>query len=291
MRKFILHLLLFGVLMICAAEIFLQLSGLASDVMDRELTEDQILVFQPDKSGYRTRGMRAEINAHYHINAQGWNSTLDYDQVDSTSIAIVGDSYIAGFWNDVDSTVAACLQQLISEVNTGVEVHSYGHPGANFYDYENLTPILRDKGYRYIYIYMGAKDFNGKKPSFTGQTKPDVRTGIRYWYRKSALLRYLNVNFGIKEILASKKSKRKQHHQAVEEGKTRALARLNAFSDKTVVFFYEDDFFDEVNIFQPLLKISHVLQPIDHGFNKHWNVNGNKNAATTIFQHWLNNQN
>lgn len=282
MRRFVVQLLLFGAMLVVSAELFLQVSGLASDVMDRELSTDQILVFQPGASGYRTRGMRAEVHAPYQINAQGWNSRIDYDQVDSTTVAVVGDSYIAGFWNTVDSTVAACLQYQINELAPNVEVHSYGHPGANFHDYENLTTYLRNRGYQYIYIYLGPKDFNAKKPAFTNRKKADKRTGIRYWYRKSALLKYINVNLGLQELLVAKTNRRAAGKKAIASGRAKALERLEAFPDQEVVFFYQDEFFDTLAAPNQLLKVVHTLQPIDHGFNRHWNTNGNKNAALTI---------
>lgn len=286
MRKFIVSILLFSLLLTAAAEVFLSVSGLASDVIDRKLNEAGILVYQPGAAGNRTRGMRAEVNAAYHINRQGWNSSIDYDQVDENTIAIVGDSYIAGFWNDVDSTVGACLQRMVANVQPGIEVHSYGHPGSNFYDYENLTVYLRTLGYQNIYLYVGAKDFSDKKPSFTNQTQPDKRTGIRYWYRKSALLRYLNVNLGIKESLTSRKNQRKDNNAALALGREKTLARLHAFPGEDVVIVYQENFFTGLKTRQQLLKVVHHLQPIDHGFNRHWNVNGNKNAARTIFEHW-----
>ena len=290
MRRFLVTLGIFGLLFIVFAELFLQFSGLASDVMDRVLTEDQILVFQPGSEGYRTRGMRAEVNAHYHINQQGWNSSFDYEQIDSQTIAIVGDSYIAGFWNDVDSTVASLLQRKISGAYPEVQVHSYGHPGANFLDYQNLSLILSDKGYRHIYVFINPKDFSAKKPSFTAVKKHKGRTGIRYWYRKSALLKYLNVNFGLQERLVTRRnSGKKKNKSAQQKGYQKAIAALEAFTFENVVFFYEDPFFDTLDLPNDLVKIEHTRQPMDHGFNGHWNVNGNKNAAESIYQYWKTN--
>ena len=289
MRRFIVTLGTFGLIFIVFAEIFLRISGLASDVMDRVINKDQVLVFQPGADGYRTRGMRAEVNAHYHINEQGWNSTLDYKKIDSLTIAIVGDSYIAGFWNDVDSSAAAILQHIINKDYPKVEVHSYGHPGANFIDYKNLVAILKQKGYQYIYIYINAKDFSAKIPSFTRKMKYEGRTGIRYWYRKSALLKYLNVNLGIKQMLKLKGNNKEKNQKAQKKGYEKASEPLKSFSQPRVTFFYEDLFFDTLKTNNDLIKIQHTQKPKDHGFNGHWNVNGNRNAAKSIYHHWKNN--
>lgn len=289
MTRFLINLGIFGLLFICFAEIFLQVSGLASDVMDRVVNSDQVLVFQPGSDGYRTRGMRAEVNAHYHINKQGWNSSIDYEKIDSQTIAIVGDSYIAGFWNDVDSTVAAILQYAINQDYPEIKVHSYGHPGANFNDYEYLATLLAQKGYSQIYIYINPKDFRAKKPSFTQAKNHQKRTGIRYWYRKSALLRYLNVNLSIQEMIKPKGENKQRNKEALEKGYQKASDRLKSFEVPQIVFFYEDPFFDTLQIANDLIKIEHSRQPMDHGFNGHWNVNGNKNAAESIYYHWQKN--
>lgn len=287
MQKFLLQLFVFGVVLLVVGEVFLRWSGLASDVVMRQLTVDKMLVFTPNASGFCTRGMRAEVKPLYHINAQGWNSRIDYDQIDSTTIAVVGDSFVAGFWNDVDSTVAACLQGLLREGRPHVEVHSYGHPGANLRDYENLMPFLKKKGYRHFYIYIDAKDFSDEPPYFTNKTKGDDNGGVNGWLRQSALYRYVNVNLDVNALLTARSTKRARHNLAVREGKDMAIRRLDAFPDEgvDVVFFYQDDFFDDVQTSKALLRVTHTLQPINHGFNRHWNTNGNRNAAMSLFEY------
>lgn len=290
MKQFLFHITIFGIFLILTAEVFLHITGLASDVMDRELNGEGVVVFKPNAEGYRTRGLRAEVNAHYHINAQGWNSLTNYDSIgDGLSIAIVGDSYIAGFWNDVNKTVAAQLQDTLQSIwGKDIKVHSYGHPGANFLDYKNLIPLLRKKGYKYIYVYLSSlKDLKAKEPSFTGKTKFSERSGVRYWYRKSALLRYLNVNADIKSLLTVKsifgnsKSTNANEQSAISEG---YIKLIKSFIDTNVVIFFDDEGLDQLHNYNNVLKIKHTLSPIDHGFNGHWNVNGNKNAANTILK-------
>ncbi len=287
MQKFLLQLLVFGIVLLVVGEVFLRWSGLASDVVLRQLTADKVLVFTPNASGFCTRGMRAEVKPPYHINAQGWNSRTDYNRIDSNTIAVVGDSFVAGFWNDVDSTVAACLQGLMREAIPNIQVHSYGHPGANFRDYENLIPILKKKGYRHIYIYIDAKDFSEAPPYFTNKTTGDNNGGTNGWLRESALYRYVNVNLDVNALLTARSTKRARHNLAVKEGKEVAIRRLDAFPDEgaDVVFFYQDAFFEDIQTSKALLRVTHTLQPIDHGFNRHWNTNGNRNAATTLFKY------
>lgn len=290
MAKLIKHLLLFGILLLLVFEVFLRLTGLASEVMDLKLNEAGMVVYQPYSEGYRTRGMRAEVNAHFHINGQGWNSSFDFDQIDSSTIAIIGDSFIAGFWNDVDSTVAACLQHMIRTSGEEVQVHNYGHAGSNFIDFENLANHLLTQGYQHIYIYLGKKDFQPKKPSYTNQKRLVKRTGIRYWYPKFAVTRYLNVNAGIGEYFRPQKQKvNEKKEKALQQS---AVQRIDALAkDPAIVFFFDDVFFDEIQPKKMLLKIAHKRKPIDHGFNRHWNVNGNKNAAETIYDHWTKKRN
>lgn len=286
MRKLLVNGFLFSVILVVSFEVFLRMTGLASDVMDRTLTAEKILVFEPGSEGYRTRGMRAEVNARYHINAQGWNSTKDYDEVREGAIAIVGDSYIAGFWNDVDSTVASLLELKIKasqEFFPPSQVHSYGHPGANMHDYRNLIPYLQAKGYSKIYIYVNAKDFLAKKPSFTNISDFKGRQGVQYWYRKSALLKYLNVNLGIQNLVSDSKPGNNSDNldNKVQEKADIIRNAVRSISSKEIHFFYDDPFFDTLDL--SMIKVLHKHQPHDHGFNGHWNVNGNRNAAQALF--------
>jgi hypothetical protein len=284
MKKLFLTGILFTAVLVAFFEVFLRITGLASDVMDRQLTNDKILVFKPGSEGFRTRGMRAEVNARYHINKQGWNSTKNYDTILEKSIAVVGDSYIAGLWNNVDSTVASLLElKLKADSRSYTQVHSYGHPGANYRDYLNLIPYLENKGYSKIYIYVNVKDFFAKKPSLTNVSSYSGRQGIQFWYRKSALLKYLNVNLSVQNLLSNNKEKNDKDKTAkkAQENEMMIYNGVKSQSSTVVRFFYDDPFFDTLNL--PMVKVIHKRLPYDHGFNGHWNVNGNRNAAEAIF--------
>lgn len=290
MRRFLVTLGIFGFLFIVFAELFLQFSGLASDVLIREPNyEESLIVHKPGREGFFTRGARREVYAKYSINKQGFNSIIEYDSIDSSTIALIGDSYIDGVWNDVDSTVAACLSRLIQINFPNIQVHSYGYSGANYLDYQNLIGRLREKGYNYIYVFVNVKDFSANRPSFTDGAEYQKVTGVRHWYRKSALLRYLNINLNIKKYFGKPNAAKRRNELARKKGYEKAASQIMTFPDKNAVFFYEDPFFDTLDLPNDLVKIEHTRQPMDHGFNGHWNVNGNKNAAESIYQHWKTN--
>ena len=262
-------------LFIVSVEIILRVFGLASDVPKRELNDAQMILFKPHTEGYFVRGMRKEVSAHFSFNEQGWNSLRDYSKRDSNTIAIIGDSYVTGLWNDVDSSISYQLEYIMKDkYNEDVIAHNYGHPGASFVDYETLIPYLKEKGYKNIVVHIGYKDFLAKKPSYVNKKSFSESEGGISVYRKSALLRYLNINLNAKRFIngknkkGKKKEDRDKHIKKIED-------RLMKYENSDIAFLYDDDFFDKLSVNVPLLKVKHKRWPYNHGFNRHWNVNGN----------------
>lgn len=283
MAKLFKNLILFSIFSVLILEVLLRISGYASDRLTLELDSNGFVIFTPGQEGYRSRGMRGEVRALYNINKSGWNSIIDYVEVDTNTVAIIGDSYIASFWNGVDKSIGRQLENYLLDRGRYVTVHEYGRPGANFYDYLNLINYLKKTGYRNIFVFFGKKDFKAKKASFTNKVKFQDLQGLKSLYIQSALLRYININFDIKNIF-------KRNSKIVN--KKEELNILDDFNKRAkdgVVYFYEDGFFDSLNSIHSVIKINHIVQPIDHGFNGHWNVNGNYNVAVTLGNYLLEN--
>lgn len=274
MKKFILIISLFFAGFIIFFEVFLRVSGLATDMQIQQyFPQDSMVLYKPGSTGKFTRGLRLEVNSDFSINPQGWNSLLNYDSVPDNAIAIIGDSYIEGGYTDVQNS----LGRRIERFYPGVTVHEYGMAGANFLDYNNILKKISPKGYKLVIINFGPKDLLADRPSFTQQKGFNLERS-KELYRKSAILRYINVNMQISRMISPPSKV-----DPAEEVSNDVLSRkFNELTFPGVVYLHESSIPDSFITDRILLKINHEVLPEDYGFNGHWNNNGYNNVAKTI---------
>jgi hypothetical protein len=83
----------------------------------------------PARAGLFTVGRLARDRARWRLNAEGWNSAIEYRPAAERArpcLAVVGNSYVEGFYADVDSGLTATLQR---ELSPQVDVYNFGRSG------------------------------------------------------------------------------------------------------------------------------------------------------------------
>ena len=271
-------------------EVFLRLFNL-SGITLQEVNIDGNRMLKPGSNGIWVRGGFGEIKSHYSINHQGWNSIVDYADLDDNKIkiAIIGDSYIQGMHVDVDNSIGRILEKKSSNY----VVHEFGRDGANIVDYSLVyNKWIRGK-YDYVFILASDDDLISIYPSFMNQGNKIPSTSIlRTFYNSSYTIRYLNINRGLlakfnsllKSTLNSLASF--NNNSAIASQKqTENQINIDSLQsiDLSVVFLYESGKLDTNSLKNhKTLQIVHELYPIRMGFEGHWNINGRINCANTI---------
>lgn len=130
---FLLRIALFAVVMLLAGELFFRFvipaGNTAFRVRDPEFG---ILLYDTNavREGLFTSGRIAEQKARWHINNQGWRSGWDYappSPARKPVIALIGDSYIAGFHVDERNHLASVLRDRLDRTD---DVYTFGEGGA-----------------------------------------------------------------------------------------------------------------------------------------------------------------
>lgn len=284
-------------------EITLRVFGFAARTMPTKNVDGNYL-FAPGDSGYWVRGGLGEIRNYYEINNQGFNSIVDYEGLDSATIniALIGDSYIQGFQTDVRKSIGRQLENLLGPKYI---VHEFGRAGANIVDYGLVyNEYIKSKSYDYIFVLVTDKDLMGSKASFMdrGNSLPK-QTLIRKIYDKIHILRYLNINHGLgahfNQLISNgpgsidRIHRRNDTKKAISEQSYLNDINQNAIRTfpKSTIFLYEEEklstYFIENFKFE-FNRIIHKRQPIDHGFDGHWNTNGRYNCARSMAD-WIEN--
>jgi len=133
--KFILRTLVFLVFLGCTLESIFWFILPASQHPRLQFDETfQITHFDPSwmSSGTRTFGRFCYRQGKWTINQAGWNSQIEYNpekQNGRLRIAVLGDSYVAGFAVDTENHLDAQLSGLCG---SQAEVLAFGAPGATF---------------------------------------------------------------------------------------------------------------------------------------------------------------
>ena len=97
----------------------------------------------PDNTGRYVRGEWGQINAVFHINNEGWNSTQDYHPArrDTPRIAVIGDSYVEA--EQVD--VWAAFPEVAQAARPDLEIYRFGIGGASLTQYRHMAGYVRDR--------------------------------------------------------------------------------------------------------------------------------------------------
>ena len=277
MKKFIFFLLKFAFLVLVSLELVIRGAGLASHTFETEIIDNEFRL-KSNSSGIQVKGTYKEIQAHYSINSQGFNSLYDYQNPSNPGkIAIVGDSYIQGTHVDVEYSIGRTIE---SEGNfkPGV-IHEYGISGWNVYNYLNVAKRIHNR-YELIYILITDKDLNSMKPS---SPKVKSKTVLRKLYDSSHLLRYLNINRGLSKSIKSNRQKKSNENDLKLIRRNSSILSL---FPSNVCFVYETPKFTPPDIERTFIQIDHIKSPINWGkLESHWNENGRWNCANAILNH------
>lgn len=288
MKNFIIYALLILLGTMTVLEVVTRIFNLSADTMpETNLNGNKLL--SPNTEGLWVRGGLGELKNHYKINAQGFNSTKDYNLIDTSkiNIAIIGDSYIEGLHVDVENSIGRIIER---KTRNNVEVHEFGHSGGNIMDFSIIFEKWVKGKYDYAFILLTDNDITDKKPSFMGKGAKVVKSSFtRNLYDNCYSIRYLNINHGMSvkftKILSFDNFKRDKKEKEMNEKDV----NLKAFSllDETVTILHERDrlntsLLEKTNL--KTLKVDHKLTPIDCGFDGHWGLNGRMNAANSIVE-------
>ena len=150
MIKLIIKTIIFSVFTLFIFEIYIRIFHLYDDVPRVHLDSNKLLIYKPNQSGSYNFGNRKEVDSKYLINSSGYNSTIEYDFKKSIpKIALIGDSYIEGFHQDVNNSIGRIFERL-----AGYQCYEYGISGWNFYDYLNLISSDSNQFNQFEYIFI-----------------------------------------------------------------------------------------------------------------------------------------
>jgi hypothetical protein len=113
MKQFLIKIAIILVLSVLFLEVLVRVLGLAGITIPEENINNNVL-FLRNYSSTWTKGGFSEIKSTFHINNQGWNSIVDFDSLkdENYNIAIIGDSYIEGFHENVETSIGRRLEEL-----------------------------------------------------------------------------------------------------------------------------------------------------------------------------------
>jgi len=155
--KFVLRICLFGILALLVLEALVRIFHLYKDTPDRMIDNKQVEKYQPNQSGYSVTGNRRQNISAYRINGSGFNSFREFTPgVETTEVALVGDSFIEGFHEDYQNS----LGKQIEEEIPGLQVYEYGYAGYDLADELHLIHAYADsfKNIDYVFIYLRFED-------------------------------------------------------------------------------------------------------------------------------------
>ncbi len=292
MRALIKYLTLLAATSFLFLEIATRLLNLSGHAVPAKLiTEDNLYV--PGTDSVWIKGGLGEIQSHYSINQQGFNSLIEYHVpgMEKLSIAIIGDSYIEGFHISVENSIGRLLE---SRLKDEAIVHEYGKSSGNIVDFGLIYQKHIKGNYDYCFVLISQQDLKQTKPGF--MTRGDLIKPLnlqRRIYNQLSSVRYLNINhklrLKIEQVFNEKLSfgqtdKLDSDSNDVDQINTDAISMF----DSSVVFLYEEDRLSHEIVNQlgrETIRINHDHLPKDFGFDHHWNLNGRINCAETILQY------
>ena len=215
MRSFLIRVAAFLMSMFLISEIFFRL-GLPARQYPASVMDDstRIRYYQGPSEGLFTYGALCSGRYRWRINTQGWNSPYDYtDRVhrNNQMVALIGDSYIEGYWADLDDHLEV---QLHEECRGRIDFYSFGTWGAMLSQYLVISRHVIDS-YQpdVLVVFLNDEDVSGSTDTehapvhlcHTVETLPDEGfhmvpppmfriNPVIPLLLKSATLRYLKTN-------------------------------------------------------------------------------------------------
>ena len=317
MIKLIIKTIIFSVFTLFIFEIYIRIFHLYDDVPRFHLDSNKLLIYKPNQSGSYNFGNRKEVDSKYLINSSGYNSTIEYDFKKSIpKIALIGDSYIEGFHQDVNNSIGRIFERLAE-----YQCYEYGISGWNFYDYLNL--ISSDSNqfnqFEYIFINLNPSDIQYSLQYYLksddSKLKVDKQNSFvyKYIYNNIKLISSAN-QMGIFNDLRKKVkiySKNNQfelnNNDITELSNNTQLKNFNEivnyfnisiFNEKLIFLFnsnlkYEESLLSVIKKRYNFINLSIAFNKSEESpyfrFDKHWNSKGRLLVAQEIL-HKINNK-
>lgn len=157
MKKILIKMFIYAVLLVIALEIWVRIFHLAKDTPTRYLDEYNVEKWMPNQNGYEVTGNRRQNFSAYHINASGYNSYREFNPTqENFEIALVGDSFIEGFHQNFYNSIGKKIENKLPNV----EVYEYGYAGYDMADQLHLIDQYQDKFNLIDVVVLGLKYTN-----------------------------------------------------------------------------------------------------------------------------------
>jgi hypothetical protein len=221
-KGFLLRFALFLLLLALFGELFFRYAVVASNTAYKVL-DPEFRILVDDTSGTRagtyTLGRLAELRVPWRVNRQGWKSAADYEprhEGRKPVIALIGDSYIAGFQVEDAQHMTAVMEELLDH---RWDVYSFGQGGSCCSQFLQVARYVRARFDPDVYVILcrdsdwgqsitqNARDKNIWQIEWRDSVYAEVPPRFRAaWYRRlpkhSALVRYFSYNVNL-DLLGS----------------------------------------------------------------------------------------
>ena len=148
MKRFILSLIVFFILLGSIGEIVIRVFRLSSDIPERVIDEFGIQRFKLGQSGYYKKAKQK-----WNVNKFGWMGTSDTSK--DTLITIIGDSFIENIMNPIECNQGSILNNLFPNIS----FFEAGRSGVTFIEAMEITKVLNiEVEPKYQLIYLNPTD-------------------------------------------------------------------------------------------------------------------------------------
>ena len=153
MRKLLIRFFLYGIGFFLILEVLVRSFHLYNEYPIRFLDNLEVEKWVPDQSGISITGNRKQNVGHYKINSLGFNCIHEFYEPtdDDVEIALIGDSFIEGFHQDVENSLGQKTEKLLDKT-----VYEFGYSGYDFADEMHLmhqyNDLFQKIDYRIIYM-------------------------------------------------------------------------------------------------------------------------------------------
>lgn len=194
MKKLVLNICLYSILILLTLEVIVRLFHLSNDVpLHLYIDEYGIQKTVSGQTGFSVTGNRRQNFAAFKINDFGYNSYREFIPTkDEIEIALIGDSFIEGFnQHYYDSTG----KKVENNLNNGTKVFEYGRGGYDMADQFHIIQSYKNHFDMIDYVFIYLKFENDLKRT---EIKPDhnlvnLKHTFKFKIKRSIrLLKYSN---------------------------------------------------------------------------------------------------
>lgn len=287
MKKFLKEIMNICFFTILFGEFICRLFPITADIPIKE-NNDGFYKLKKHQSGTYIKGKFPKfIRAKYNINNLGFNSSKDYyfDDFDKKKIGIIGDSFVEGFQVDVNNSIGRQLEKS----NLNLSVYEFGLSGNNFLNYENIYNQYDLKEFDCVFIIMDYDDVlaNSPEKQIFNNTLKIKESLFRVFYENFYFFKYLNFNHGIiRKLRNIVYGNQMENKNELNHIKTYDISNFYfKHSNLSLLMKSKNDTVLK-SIYPSILfyPINEKYNPINFGFDKHWNLNGRKNVTETILE-------